>query len=141
MRDKEKAVEICRADELQIPGAHNLENALAACAIAYFGGIDPEVISKVLKEFRGVEHRIELCNEIDGVRFVNDSKGTNPDAAVKAIEAIKKDIILIAGGYDKDSSFDDFVKAFDGRVKALLLMGKTATKIKDAAEKWDSQNP
>ena len=58
-----------------------------------------------------------------------------PDAAVKAIEAIKKDIILIAGGYDKDSSFDDFVKAFDGRVKALLLMGKTATKIKDAAEK------
>lgn len=135
VRDKEKAVEICRADELQIPGAHNLENALAACAIAYFGGIDPEVISKVLKEFRGVEHRIELCNEIDGVRFVNDSKGTNPDAAVKAIEAIKKDIILIAGGYDKDSSFDDFVKAFDGRVKALLLMGKTATKIKDAAEK------
>ena len=135
VRDKEKAVEICRADELQIPGAHNLENALAACAIAYFGGIDPEVISKVLKEFRGVEHRIELCNEIDGVRFVNDSKGTNPDAAVKAIEAIKKDIILIAGGYDKDSFFDDFVKAFDGRVKALLLMGKTATKIKDAAEK------
>ena len=135
VRDKEKAFEICRADELQIPGAHNLENALAACAIAYFGGIDPEVISKVLKEFRGVEHRIELCNEIDGVRFVNDSKGTNPDAAVKAIEAIKKDIILIAGGYDKDSSFDDFVKAFDGRVKALLLMGKTATKIKDAAEK------
>ena len=93
VRDKEKAVEICRADELQIPGAHNLENALAACAIAYFGGIDPEVISKVHKEFRGVEHRIELCNEIDGVRFVNDSKGTNPDAAVKAIEAIKKDII------------------------------------------------
>ena len=135
VRDKEKAVEICRADELQIPGAHNLENALAACAIAYFGGIDPEVISKVLKEFRGVEHRIELCNEIDGVGFVNDSKGTNPDAAVKAIEAIKKDIILIAGGYDKDSFFDDFVKAFDGRVKALLLMGKTATKIKDAAEK------
>lgn len=136
VKDEEgKITEICRPVELQIPGSHNLENALAACAIAYFGGIDAAVIAKVLREFKGVEHRIELCNEIDDIRFVNDSKGTNPDAAIKAIEAMKKDIILIAGGYDKNSSFDEFVKAFDGRVKALLLMGKTATKIKDAAEK------
>lgn len=130
-----RTAEICRADELKIPGSHNLENALAAAAIAYFGGIEPEVIAKVLREFAGVEHRIELCNEIDGIRFVNDSKGTNPDAAIKAIEAMKENIILIAGGYDKNSSFDEFAKAFDGRVKALLLMGKTATKIKEAAEK------
>lgn len=136
VKDEEgKITEICRPVELQIPGSHNLENALAACAIAYFGGIDAAVIAKVLREFKGVEHRIELCNEIDDIKFVNDSKGTNPDAAIKAIEAMKKDIILIAGGYDKNSSFDEFVKAFDGRVKALLLMGKTATKIKEAAEK------
>ncbi len=126
--------EICRADELKIPGTHNLENALAACAITYFGGIDAEVIADVLKSFMGVEHRIEFCGEINGVRFINDSKGTNPDAAIKAIEAMKKNIILIAGGYDKNSSFDEFVAAFDGRVKSLLLLGKTATKIKEAAE-------
>lgn len=129
-----EVVEICRADELKIPGSHNLENALAAAAIAYFGGINPDIIAKVLRQFNGVEHRIELCNEIDGVRFVNDSKGTNPDAAIKAIEAMKENIILIAGGYDKNSSFDEFAEAFDGRVKALILLGKTASKIKAAAE-------
>ncbi len=128
-------IDICRADDLKIPGAHNLENALAACAIAYFGGISEDVIGDVLKTFSGVEHRIELCDEIDGVRYVNDSKGTNPDAAIKAIEAMKENIILIAGGYDKNSSFDEFAAAFDGRVKALLLLGKTAAKIKAAAEK------
>ena len=136
IKDENKPLaEVCRAEELNIPGTHNLENALAACAITYFAGIDIDSIAKVLREFRGVEHRIELCNEVDGIRFVNDSKGTNPDAAIKAIEAMKENIILIAGGYDKDSSFDEFVKAFDGKVKALLLLGKTATKIKEAAEK------
>lgn len=130
-----KSITVCRTEELKIPGAHNLENALAACAIAYFGGIDADVIADVLKTFSGVEHRIEFCGEVNGVRFVNDSKGTNPDAAIKAIEAMKENIILIAGGYDKDSSFDEFVAAFEGRVKALMLLGKTATKIKEAAEK------
>jgi len=128
-------IEICGTEELKIPGSHNLENALAAAAITYFGGIEPAVIADVLRTFSGVEHRIELCNEINGVRFVNDSKGTNPDAAIKAIEAMKENIILIAGGYDKNSSFDEFVEAFDGRVKALMLLGVTAPKIKEAAEK------
>lgn len=133
-------IEFCRADELNIPGGHNLENALAACAIAYFGDIEPDVITQVLKSFMGVEHRIEFCGEVDGVRFVNDSKGTNPDAAIKAIEAMKENIILIAGGYDKNASFDEFVASFDGRVKALMLLGKTATKIKDAAERAHFSN-
>lgn len=128
-------VEICGTEELKIPGSHNLENALAAAAITYFGGIKADVIAEVLRTFSGVEHRIELCNEINGVRFVNDSKGTNPDAAIKAIEAMKENIILIAGGYDKNSSFDEFAEAFEGRVKALMLLGKTAPKIKEAAEK------
>ena len=132
--EKGDLIDICGVDELKIPGAHNLENALAACAVAYFGGISENVIAEVLRTFSGVEHRIEMCGEINGVRFVNDSKGTNPDAAIKAIEAMKENIILIAGGYDKNSSFDEFVAAFDGRVKSLMLLGKTATKIKEAAE-------
>lgn len=126
---------ICRADELRIPGTHNLENALAAAAICYFGGIRADIIGSTMKKFAGVEHRIELCREIGGVRFVNDSKGTNTDAAIKAIEAMEKNIILIAGGYDKGGTYDEFIAAFKGRVKALILMGTTAPKIKAAAEK------
>ena len=132
--EKGAVIEFCSVDELKIPGAHNLENALAACAIGYFGGIEADVITGVLRTFSGVEHRIELCDEIKGVRYVNDSKGTNPDAAIKAIEAMKENIILIAGGYDKNSEYDEFVASFDGRVKALLLLGTTAAKIKAAAE-------
>lgn len=128
-------VRICRVDELRIPGTHNLENALAAAAVCYFGGIEPEIIGSTIKKFAGVEHRIELCREIGGVRFVNDSKGTNTDAAIKAIEAMGSNIILIAGGYDKGGTFDEFIAAFKDRVKALVLMGVTAPKIRAAAEK------
>jgi len=127
-------IDICGMDELLIPGTHNLENALAAAAVCYFGGIDPEVIGKAMKAFPGVAHRIELCCEKNGVRFVNDSKGTNTDAAIKAIEAMKENIILIAGGYDKGATYDDFINVFPGRVKELILLGKTAPQIKAAAE-------
>ena len=127
-------IDICGVDELLIPGTHNLENALAAAAVCYFGGIDPEVIGEAMKAFSGVAHRIELCCEKNGVRFVNDSKGTNTDAAIKAIEAMKENIILIAGGYDKGASYEDFINVFPGRVKELILLGKTAPKIKAAAE-------
>ena len=127
-------VDICGEDELQIPGSHNLENALAAAAVCYFGGVDPQTIGEAMKAFPGVAHRIELCCEKDGVRFVNDSKGTNTDAAIKAIEAMKENIILIAGGYDKGASYEEFIDVFPGRVKELILLGKTAPKIKAAAE-------
>ena len=127
-------IDICGADELKIPGSHNLENALAAAAICYFGGIDPTVIGEAMKAFPGVAHRIELCCEKNGVRFVNDSKGTNTDAAIKAIEAMKENIILIAGGYDKGATYDEFIDSFTGRVKHLVLLGKTAPKIRAAAE-------
>jgi len=126
---------ICHKDQLQIPGAHNLENALCAAAITYFAGIDPAVIGKTLVGFLGVEHRMEFCGEINGVRYINDSKGTNPDASIKAIEAINGDIVLIAGGYDKGSTFEEFIGAFNGKVKALILLGKTGPKIKETAEK------
>ena len=127
-------IDICGVDELLIPGTHNLENALAAAAVCYFGGIDPKTIGEAMKAFSGVAHRIELCCEKNGVRFVNDSKGTNTDAAIKAIEAMKENIILIAGGYDKGAAYEDFINVFPGRVKELILLGKTAPKIKAAAE-------
>ncbi|WP_324824654.1 UDP-N-acetylmuramoyl-L-alanine--D-glutamate ligase [Sinanaerobacter sp. ZZT-01] len=132
-------IDICGVDELVIPGQHNLENALAACGIAYFCGISAEMISKTLREFQGVEHRLEFCAEVGGVRFVNDSKGTNPDASIKAIEAMKGNIVLIAGGYDKNSKFDEFIQAFDGKVKALVLLGATAPKIRETAERFGYQ--
>lgn len=135
-----KNIEICKPDDLRIPGAHNLENALAAAAVGYFSGIAPEVITRTLKEFEGVEHRLEFSGEVDGVRFVNDSKGTNPDASIKAIEAIKGGIILIAGGYDKGSEYEEFINAFQGKVKHLVLLGKTAPKIKETAERLGFTN-
>ena len=136
IRDGKSAdVDICGAEELLIPGSHNLENALAAAAISYFGGIDPEVIGQTLRTFAGVEHRIENAGEWKGIRFINDSKGTNPDAAIKAIEAMKENIILIAGGYDKASDFTEFIQAFEGRVKKLVLLGATAETIRATAER------
>lgn len=135
-----QCIDICSKDELKIPGAHNLENALAAVAVAYFAGISPEVIAETLREFDGVEHRLEFSGEVDGVRFVNDSKGTNPDASIKAIEAMKDGIILIAGGYDKGSDYEAFIKAFQGKVKYLVLLGKTAPKIKETAERLGFTN-
>ncbi len=115
--------------DICIPGAHNLENSLAACAIAKEWNIDNEIIKSTLKSFKGVEHRIEFVGEKNGVKFVNDSKGTNPDAAIKAIEAVKGDIVLIAGGYDKGNDYYDFIKGFDDKVKHLILIGETAEKI------------
>ncbi|MDR2355417.1 MAG: UDP-N-acetylmuramoyl-L-alanine--D-glutamate ligase [Clostridiales Family XIII bacterium] len=124
---------ICGADELRIPGAHNLENALAAAAATLFFGIPAAAIARALRDFTGVAHRLEFVDAIGGVRFVNDSKGTNPDSSVKALEATAPGILLIAGGYDKRADFDAFIDAFDGRVRKLLLLGATAEKIAAAA--------
>jgi len=140
IRDEQKETTICAAGELKILGTHNLENALAASAMAYFAGIPSQVIAETLRAFAGVEHRMEFCGEKNGVRFVNDSKGTNPDASIKAINATAGDIILIAGGYDKNSDFELFIDAFDRKVRYMMLMGETAEKIKQAAEKKGFEN-
>ena len=126
-------VSVIATGELRIPGKHNLENALAAVCIAFSAGIDPGITTKTLAGFKGVEHRIEFVAEVDGVRYVNDSKGTNPDAGIKAIEAIGKNILLIAGGYDKDADFTEYISAAKGRAKKLLLLGATAAKLRDSA--------
>lgn len=127
-------IEICRIKDLKIPGLHNLENALAAAAAAYFAGVAVKSIGESLRTFEGVAHRLEFVREYQNVRYVNDSKGTNPDASIKAIEAIDGNIILIAGGYDKGSTFETFIGSFNGKVKKMILLGKTGPFIKQTAE-------
>jgi len=105
------------------------ENALAATALALCAGVPPEIIAEALLEFKGVTHRMEFVAEVKGVEFYNDSKATNTDSAVKGLEAMHKPVVLIGGGYDKKSGFDDWVKLFDGKVKKLILMGETAEQI------------
>jgi len=131
---------IINTKDIFIPGKHNLENAMAASGAALALGIEPSVISHVLKSFKGVEHRLEFCGDYIGVKFYNDSKGTNPDASIKAVQGIEKPIILIAGGYDKKSLYDEFIKAFDNKVKALVLLGQTADDIDICARKYGFTN-
>ena len=119
-----------------IPGKHNVQNALVAIAIATLSGIDRETIVKTLSSFKGVEHRIAYVTEFADRIFYNDSKGTNPESTICAIEAMQKPTILIAGGMDKGSEFDELVKAFKGKIKALVLLGETKGKIKDTAQKF-----
>lgn len=128
-------VSFCNADELKIIGSHNLENALAAAAICYFAGIEADVIADVLRTFGGVEHRIEYCGMVEGVKYYNDSKGTNVDAAVTALRAIGKNIILIAGGDGKGQDFAPFIAGFNGSVKHMLLLGKDAPLLQEAADR------
>lgn len=128
-----KDTEIINVSELQVPGAHNVENILAACMVAALAGAKPKTFAKVLRGFKGVEHRIEYVREFKGVKYINDSKGTNPDSSIRALQAINTPIILIAGGYEKNSDFSDFIKAFDGKVRYLILLGKTAERLAQAA--------
>ena len=95
-----------------------------------FSNVPVKTIVNVIKEFKGVEHRIEYCGSPKGVDYYNDSKGTNPDASIKAVMAMVKPIVLIGGGYDKKADYTDWVKTFEGRVKNIVLIGETAQDIK-----------
>lgn len=139
-KDKNDTIFIVNIDDIFIPGKHNVENALAATGACIALGIRPETIAHVLKEFRGVEHRLEFCGEYNGVKFYNDSKGTNPDASIKAVKGIENPIILIAGGYDKKSKYDEFIESFDDKVKALVLLGQTADEIEKCAREHGFNN-
>ena len=127
---------LIHVDELQILGVHNYENVMAAAAMGICAGIALDTIHTVLKGFAGVAHRIEYVATVDGVDYYNDSKGTNVDASIRAVLAMKKPIVLIGGGYDKGSSFDEWTKLFPGRVKHLVLIGVTAPKVRASAEKF-----
>ncbi len=133
---------LCPRAEIALPGNHNLENVLAAAAAAWAGGVDFNTIGTVLRAFKGVEHRLECVKVIDGVTFINDSKGTNPEASIKALEAFPgNDKILIAGGKDEDLSFDKLIEvAVYNHVKLIVLLGETAHKIKEVAHKAGFKN-
>ncbi len=126
---------VCNIRELQILGVHNYENVMAAVLMAAAYGVPMEIIRDTVRRFKGVEHRIEYVTEKNGVAYYNDSKGTNPDAAIKGIQAMNRPTVLLGGGYDKNSEYTEWIRSFDGKVKKLILMGATKEKIAADAEK------
>ena len=135
LKTSEEEIPLVHTGELKLLGQHNFENVMAASAMAYYAGVPVESIRKSICEFTAVEHRIEYVTEKNGVAYYNDSKGTNPDAAIKGIQAMNRPTLLIGGGYDKGSSYDEWLNSFDGKVRYLVLIGQTREKIKEAAER------
>ena len=119
---------------MNLVGIHNVENVMAAVIISVKVGVPMDVIRETVKNFKAVEHRIEYVRTLDDVKYYNDSKGTNVDASIKAIEAMTNPTILIAGGYDKGSEYDEWFDAFNGKIKKLVLMGATKEKIAKTAD-------
>ncbi|MEX1307656.1 MAG: UDP-N-acetylmuramoyl-L-alanine--D-glutamate ligase [Eubacteriales bacterium] len=136
-KDGNKVTEICRTDDVYIPGNHNIENALACTALAFVCGVPALVIADTLKNFKGVEHRIEFVREYEGIRYINDSKGTNPDATINAIKAMDRPTILILGGYDKKNEFDTLFEAFNENIEGVVVLGQVKDKLLAAAMKAD----
>jgi UDP-N-acetylmuramoylalanine--D-glutamate ligase len=128
-RNEGSEVALARRDEISLRGEHNVENVLAACAAAYLAGADPTAIANGIKTFRGVEHRLEFVAEISGVQFYNDSKATNVDAAVKAIEAFPGPLVVILGGKDKGSPYTPLRELLHERARLAILIGAAAEKI------------
>ena len=116
-------------DETNLVGLHNYENIMAAAAMTKSYGVPDDIIRNAIRKFRAVEHRIEYVATKKGVKYYNDSKGTNTDAAIKAIDAMPGTTVLIGGGYDKDADFSQWVSHFPGKVRKLVLIGQTAEKI------------
>lgn len=117
--------------DLSVIGRHNYENAMAAILLTYLYGINLDDIIKSIKTFKSIAHRLEFVKTIDGVDYYNDSKGTNVDSSVKAIESFDRPIIIIAGGYDKHIDYTDYVKAFKKNGKLMIIMGQTKQKLED----------
>lgn len=126
--------------DLTIIGQHNYENAMAAIAMGFCMDVPKEQICAACREFTAVEHRIEFVRERTGVKYYNDSKGTNPDASIKAVQAMPGPILLIGGGYDKHSTYDEWIDEFDGRVKYLVLIGETRDAIAECCRKHGFDN-
>jgi UDP-N-acetylmuramoylalanine--D-glutamate ligase len=122
-------VPIAQCDQISLRGAHNVENALAACAAAYLAGADPAAIASGVKTFKGVEHRLEFVAEIGGVQFYNDSKATNVDATRKALESFPGPLLVILGGKDKGSDYAGLRDLLQERAREVILIGAAAEKI------------
>lgn len=127
--------EILPVSEIKLVGTHNYENVMAAVAVAYCAGAPLENIRTAVKNFTAVEHRMEFTAEKNGVKYYNDSKGTNPDAAIKAIDAVPSQTVLIAGGYDKHADYREWVRHIKNKCKLLILMGQTKEDIAAECEK------
>lgn len=127
-----KVINICKVNEVTLKGKHNLENILCATAMALAANVKPENIASVLKSFKGVRHRMEEVLTHNGVTYINDSKATNPESAIKALESFNQPIILIAGGRNKGSKFDNFAEVVIKNTKALILLGEAKEEIKSA---------
>lgn len=126
--------EVCHVNELQIFGAHNEENVLAAIACAFFAGVTPENMRQALLDFKGVEHRIEYVATIDGVPYYNDSKATNTDSVEKALDAFPKGhIILLAGGHDKLTPLESMMAKIREKTDLLILLGAARKRFHTAA--------
>ena len=121
--------------DMNLVGICNVENVMAAIAVTEAMGVSMDTILSVIRSFHAVEHRIEFVATKGGVDYYNDSKGTNPDAAIQGIKAMSKPTILIGGGYDKQSEYDEWIQSFDGKVKWLVLIGQTREKIAECARK------
>lgn len=132
--------EIIDVQKIKLPGKHNLENICGVLSICKYLGVSNDSIDSVLSTFRGVAHRIEFVATKNDVEYYNDSKGTNVDSSIKAIEALKGPIILIAGGYDKNADYTRLIEALKDKCKALIVLGQTKEKIKDAAYNNDFLN-
>jgi UDP-N-acetylmuramoylalanine--D-glutamate ligase len=129
----EAAIITLRPEEIKIPGRHNLSNALAAAQAAYLCGISPKVVADVLRSFPGVEHRIEFTAKINGVEYYNDSKGTNPDSTIVALETFRdKKVVLILGGRDKGVALEPLIDKIKQNVKAVILIGEATERFKAA---------
>lgn len=128
-------IALLKADQLSLPGGHNLENCMAAIGLVLSMGVEIDVLVKVLKTFKAVEHRLEYVDTVKGVKYVNDSKGTNPDSTIKAVQSYKDPIILIAGGYDKGSDFNELFEIAKDYVRSVVILGQTGDPIEETARK------
>ncbi|MEW6662258.1 MAG: UDP-N-acetylmuramoyl-L-alanine--D-glutamate ligase [Bacillota bacterium] len=127
-----REIGVVHIKDIAIPGNHNLENALAAVGAGWVMGLDASSLAHTLKTFSGVPHRLEFAGEYRGIRFINDSKGTNPDAAIKALESYQQPIVLIAGGRNKGGEFSSLARLIKQKVKVLVLVGEAAGQIEEA---------
>ena len=132
-----KTTRVMNIHDMNLVGICNVENVMAAIVIALAMDVPMDEILDTIHSFKAVEHRIEFVETVKGVDYYNDSKGTNPDAAIQGIKAMTRPTILIGGGYDKGSEYDTWFEAFEGKVKLLVLIGQTKEKIAQCAEKHD----
>ncbi len=140
VRNRGVTYHICGQNEVLLRGRHNMENILCATGVAFAYGIAAEVIGSALKTFPGVRHRLEVAADIDGVLYINDSKATNPDSVIKALDAMDRPVILIAGGRSKGGNFDDLAQLIGRKVKALVLLGEARGELRRAVMDADFQN-